>query len=73
MSATTQASIAATGQAIEKRDDGSWAVDKKVSLWIEGNQELQPSVREGSGGRELVVPLALAPGDQLEFNIRIKW
>jgi len=65
--------IAATGQAIEKRDDGSWTVDKKVSLWIEGNQEMQPSVREGSGGLELMVPLSLAPGDQLEFNIRIKW
>ena len=65
--------IAASGAAIEPREDGSWAVDKKVTIRIKSENQLQPIVREGANGRELVIPLALERGGKQSFEVQIKW
>jgi hypothetical protein len=65
--------IAAKGTTIELREDGSWSVDKKVTIRIKSEKQLQPLVREGVNGRELVIPLALEPGGKQSFEVQIKW
>ena len=64
---------AAAGQSIEKREDGTWSVDKKATLTIEADQPVQPLVRKGTGGQELIVPLSVASENHLELKVQIKW
>lgn len=68
--------LVAVGDTIERRDDGSWSVDKKVSVTIISEKQFKPLVRQGADGRELVIPLEMDSepvGSIQNFEVQIKW
>ena len=65
--------LAAAGSDIAAGDGGVWTIDKRTEITIEAEAALKPALRESAGGRELVIPIDLAPGAKLEFQVHIKW
>lgn len=64
--------LAAAGAAIDARE-GEWSVDKKLSVKVVSETPLAPRLRPGGPGQELIVPLKLAAGAKLEFEVHIQW
>lgn len=70
--ATEISLLAAAGSAIEARAD-EWSVDKKLSVKVVSETPLTPRLRPGGPGQELIVPIKLAAGAKLEFEVHIQW
>jgi cytochrome c553 len=67
--------LAASGKKIESKSAGEWTVDNKLTVRVTAGgsaDAIEPAVRDGNGGKELVVPVKFNNGDAA-FDVEMSW
>jgi hypothetical protein len=67
--------LAASGERISTKSPGEWTVDNKLTVRLASGASggpLEPIVRDGNGGRELLVPVKFSNG-VAAFDVEISW
>ena len=66
--------LAADGKKIEEKSPGVWSIDegKQTVTLSSGGSKLQPTVRDGNGVKQLIVPIQFTNGPAA-FDVEISW
>jgi hypothetical protein len=67
--------LAASGKKIEPKSAGEWTVDDKLTIRLTAGGSaggIKPLVRDGNGGKELIVPVKFSDGAAM-FDVEMSW